>query len=119
VDKIVLEGIDFHGYHGVFEEEARFGSRFTVDVELYCEFPEDDELLETVDYGRIYEVIRYEVTERRYHLIEVLAQRIAGCILDSEPSATRVIARVHKPHAPLPGVLRDIYVEVVRDRVDT
>ena len=116
MDRIVLEGLDFHGYHGVFEEEARFGARFTVDVEMHLNLPAKDVLADTVDYARVYDLVRREVTEERYRLIEALAARIANRLLDSEARVVRVVVRVHKPHAPLPGVLKDVYVEVVRDR---
>ena len=38
--KIVLQGLVFYAYHGVFEEEARLGARFVVDVELFFDVPE-------------------------------------------------------------------------------
>lgn len=116
MDKIVLEGLDFHGHHGVFEEEARLGARFTIDVELYLDLPEEDLLACTVDYSRVYRLVRHEVTEQRYRLIETLATRIAQRLLETEPAVGQVVVRVHKPHAPLPGVLRNVYVEVRRDR---
>lgn len=116
MDKIVLEGLDFHGHHGVFEEEARLGARFTIDVELYLALPEEDLLACTVDYSRVYRLVRHEVTEQRYRLIETLATRIAQRLLETEPAVGQVAVRVHKPHAPLPGVLRNVYVEVRRDR---
>ncbi len=118
MDRIVLEGLEFHGYHGVFEEERTFGARFVVDMEMHLELPPDDSLKHTVDYSRVYALIRQEVTERRYRLIEALATQIARSVLASEPLVAAVTTRVHKPHAPLPGVLRDVFVEVRRDRSD-
>jgi dihydroneopterin aldolase len=116
VDRIVLEGLEFHGYHGVFDEERVFGARFVVDLEMSLALPEDDDLRRTVDYSRVYALIQGEVTERRYRLIEALANQIAARVLASEALVSRVVVRVHKPHAPLPGVLRDVYVEVARSR---
>jgi dihydroneopterin aldolase len=114
MDRIVLSGLEFHGFHGVFEEEAKFGARFIVDVELFVSLPSEDNLTETVDYSQVYALIRHEVTERRYRLIEALANTIASRILAEFPKVDRVLARVHKPHAPLPGVVRDVFVEVLR-----
>jgi 7,8-dihydroneopterin aldolase/epimerase/oxygenase len=116
MDRIVLSGLEFHGFHGVFEEEAKFGARFIVDVELFVPLPSDDNLAETVDYSKVYALIRHEVTERRYRLIEALANTIASRILAEFPKVAQVMARVHKPHAPLPGVVRDVLVEVIRLR---
>ena len=115
-DRIVLQGLEFHGYHGVFEEEAKMGARFVVDVELSVDLPQADDLRQTVDYSQVYALVREEVTEKRYKLIEVLAARLARVLLEREPLVSSVLVRVHKPHAPLPGVIRDVFVEVRRDR---
>ena len=115
-DKIVLTGLEFHGFHGVFEEEARFGARFIVDLELGLNLPSEDDLMQTVDYSEVYDLVKVEVTERRYHLIEALANRIAARVLGEHAAVQTVTVRVHKPHAPLPGVVRDVYVEVRRTR---
>lgn len=117
MDRIVLEGLEFHGYHGVLEEESKMGARFVVDVELSLALPERDSLRQTVDYSRVYALVRREVTEERYKLIEALAAKIARAVLASEERVESVVVRVHKPHAPLPGVVRDVYVEVRRARV--
>jgi dihydroneopterin aldolase len=114
----VLVGLEFHGYHGVFEEERLFGARFVVDLEMRLRLPAEDDLSRTVDYSRVYALVQREVTERRYRLIEALASQIARSLLTSEAQIEQVIVRVHKPHAPLPGVLRDVFVEVTRDRND-
>lgn len=116
MDRIVLSGLEFHGFHGVFAEEARFGARFIVDAELYLPLPGSDRLEDTADYSAVYGLIKEEVTERRYRLIESLATVIAERILLETPKVERVVVRVHKPHAPLPGVLRDVFAEVERNR---
>jgi len=115
-DRIVLEGLAFHGYHGVFDEEARFGARFEVDVEMRVDLPASDELAGTVDYARIYDLVAREVTGTRYRLIEALASAIAARVLAADARIGEVTVRVHKPHAPLPGVVRDVVAEVVRRR---
>ena len=117
-DRIVLEGLEFHGYHGVFPEEATFGARFVVDLELYVALGQADDLGSTVDYSAAYGLVREEVTERRYRVIEALAQAIAQRILGDLDRVDAVVVRVHKPHAPLPGVVRDVFVEIARSRTD-
>ena len=118
MDRIILSGLEFHGFHGVFEEEATFGARFSVDAELYLPLPEEDDLAQTADYSKVYELIRQEVTEKRYRLIEALANTIAKRVLQEHERVKRITVRVHKPHAPLPGVVRDVVVEVDRSRGD-
>jgi 7,8-dihydroneopterin aldolase/epimerase/oxygenase len=115
-DRIILSGLEFHGFHGVFPEEATLGARFIVDVELYLTLPKEDDLAQTVDYSKVYTLVRQKVTEHRFKLIEVLANTISDDILLQHSLVQKVVTRVHKPHAPLPGVVRDVVVEVCRLR---
>jgi 7,8-dihydroneopterin aldolase/epimerase/oxygenase len=110
--RVVLSGMRFHGYHGVFEEEARLGAPFVVDLEIEADLPATDDLAATIDYARVYDLVRRVVTGERYRLIEALAHRLGRDVLDTEPLATTVRVRVHKPHAPLPGVVGDVMVEI-------
>jgi 7,8-dihydroneopterin aldolase/epimerase/oxygenase len=106
----------FHGYHGVFEVESALGAPFVVDVELQAELPIDDTLAATVDYARVYDLVARVVTQERYRLIEALAHRLARDLLERESLVHAVTVRVHKPHAPLPGVVDDVMVEVRHER---
>lgn len=115
-DKIVLTGLEFHARHGVYEAESRLGARFVIDVELSLTISGRDDLSATVDYSAVYELVRAEVTERRFYLIEALAHRLVTVLLEAQPLAQAVRVRVHKPHAPLPGIVRDVYAEVFRER---
>lgn len=115
-DKIVLQGLEFHAHHGVYESEAVFGARFVVDLELFLPLPATDDLDATVDYAAVFELVRRQVTEVRFGLLEALASRLAAAILAEQQRVQGVRVRVHKPHAPLPGIVRDVYVELYRER---
>ncbi len=116
-DKLVLKGLAFHGHHGYHPEEAALGARFIVDVEMTLALDEvEDELAHTVNYADVYACVAREVTSKRYRLIEALANHIAARLWASYPQLEALTVRVHKPHAPLPGVFRDLYVEVNRAR---
>jgi 7,8-dihydroneopterin aldolase/epimerase/oxygenase len=117
--KVVLSGMEFHAHHGVYEEEARFGARFVADVELHWDFTElSDELDRAVNYEEVYAAVQAEVTGTRVQLIEVLAGNIGRRLLQGQPLLSQVTVRLHKPHAPLPGVLRDVYAELSLSRAD-
>jgi len=116
LDKIVLEGLEFHARHGVFEAETKFGARFIVDIELILQVTGNDDLETTVDYSAVFELVRSVVTETRFRLIEALAHHLADALLGAQPLTVAVMVRVHKPHAPLPGIVRDVYAEVRRER---
>ena len=115
--KVALIGLEFFGRHGVFAEETRLGARFVVDVELEFDFMGLIDSLEgTVDYGAIYARVSQEVTGERYDLIEFLAQSLAEKLLLEHPRLRKLTVRVHKPHAPLPGIFRNVYAEVIQER---
>ena len=118
--KVVLSGMEFHAYHGVYTEEARFGARFVVDAELHWDFTGlGDELDGAINYEQIYAAVEQEVTTTRVQLIEVLAANLASRLLREQALLEAVTVRVHKPHAPLPGIVRDVYAELTLNRAET
>ncbi len=115
--RIALLGLEFYGRHGVRPEEGRLGARFVVDVELWVPFEDrGDRLEETVDYAQVYALVEGVVQGERFYLIEALADHLAQRLLQAFPRLERVRVRVHKPHAPIPGVFRDVYAETERAR---
>lgn len=115
--KVVLQGLEFHARHGVFEVEGVLGARFVVDAELHYPFAHiPDDLEAAVNYAEVYELIREEVTERQHQLIEVLAAQVARRLLTEQPKLQKVSVKVHKPFAPVAGIFRDIYAELEMDR---
>lgn len=114
---ILLKGMRFFAYHGVLPEEKELGQDFLVDVEMIL--PEGrvitDRLSSTVDYSEVYAVVRGVVVDERFELIEALADRAAGVLLEKFP-AHRVTVTVKKPQAPLGGVLEYAGAEVTRVR---
>lgn len=118
-DRILLTGMQFYGYHGVFPEETRLGQPFLVDVEMYADLRqagETDDLNATVHYGQVYEVVKEIVEGRPYKLIEAVAECAARKILAGFQAVTEVVVRVHKPKAPIPGTFAGVTVEVRRRR---
>lgn len=117
MDRIHLEGLAFFGRHGVFPAERELGSRFVVDVTLEADLStagRSDHLEDTVDYAHAYEVVREVVEGEPCHLVEAVAERIAGRLLALE-RIERVTVRVRK-RPPLPGEFGSFGVEVTRPR---
>ncbi|MCL1917172.1 MAG: dihydroneopterin aldolase [Peptococcaceae bacterium] len=115
---ICLRGMEFFAYHGVMPQERTLGQRFMVDVDLRLvqegAFDRDDLAL-TVDYSCVYAKIA-DVMTRTCRTIEYVAEGIARELLTEFP-CVRVRVEVHKPGAPIQGVLGDVSVEVVRSNV--
>ncbi|UBV42893.1 dihydroneopterin aldolase [Deinococcus taeanensis] len=119
MSRVVLQGLEFHARHGVYDTEGVLGARFVVDAELHYAFAGlTDHLSEAVNYAEVYAAIQEEVTVPRHQLIEVLTDRIARRVLRDQPRLAAVTVRVHKPFAPLPGVFRDVYAELRLNRDD-
>jgi 7,8-dihydroneopterin aldolase/epimerase/oxygenase len=117
-DRIILHNMVFRGRHGVHPAERELGQRFEVDVELGLDLERamaSDALRDTVDYGRAYSIVREQVEERQYQLLEALAGAIIKQLLAELPILA-VCVRVRKPQVPLPGVLSYAAVEVHRQR---
>jgi 7,8-dihydroneopterin aldolase/epimerase/oxygenase len=117
-DRIGLRGLEFYAYHGAMDEEKRLGQRFLVDVDLVKDLSlagQSDQVQDTINYAEVYQAIQKVVTEERYHLIERLAERIAEQVLEGFP-CEEVRVEVHKPQAPIPGVLRDVSIEIFREK---
>jgi 7,8-dihydroneopterin aldolase/epimerase/oxygenase len=117
-DKIILHNMVFRGRHGVHPAERELGQRFEVDVELGFDLSRamvSDALQDTVDYSRVYTIVREEVEEHHYQLVEALAGAIVRHLLAELPIIS-VLVRVRKPQVPLHGILSHTAVEIQRRR---
>jgi dihydroneopterin aldolase len=115
-DRILLQGIQFYGYHGVYDEERRLGQRFLVDVELSLNLAGAeswDDVSQAVDYSQVYAAVLEIGTRQQFKLLETLAARIASTLLERFP-IRQVTVRATKPSPPLPGMLSGVSVEVTR-----
>jgi dihydroneopterin aldolase len=109
--KIVLEGMEFYAFHGVFAEEKRIGGRYLVDVEVFYPFENNqDQLSDTVDYSILYEIVARHMHQPA-QLIEYVAIQIKNEISARFPGCESLV-RVSKMAPPLGGRLSRTYVEV-------
>ena len=119
-DRILLEGMVFHGRHGTLEAEHELGQPFVVSVELRLDLRPagtSDDLTKTMDYAEVHRMARDIVEGAPVQLIETLAERIAAGALDDHPTVEAVRVKVAKPHVRLDDtVLAGSAVEVVRRR---
>jgi dihydroneopterin aldolase len=118
-DRIVLQGMQLEGRHGVLAEEKLTPQPFEVDVELWLDLRgagDSDDIARTIDYREVFAIARSVIEGPPKELIEALAESIASGILGSFAGRglTEAVVRVHKPAAQLPGPLTDTYVEVRR-----
>lgn len=104
--QIFVYAIEFYGYHGVPEAERTVGHRYTVDVELEVEESASltDDVADTVDYGKIGELVVKIGTEQQVRTVERLAHVIAQAMLDTFPTSNWATVSVFKPHPPMPVI---------------
>ena len=115
-DQIILEGMEFTGFHGCLAEERRDGQTFLVDLNLYLDLSKggkSDNLSDTIDYSRVYQVVKAIVEGPAHNLIETVAEEIAEKVLAQFP-LDRIAVTVHKPYAPLGGPFKNVAVHIER-----
>ncbi|HYJ70623.1 MAG TPA: dihydroneopterin aldolase [Nocardioidaceae bacterium] len=118
LDRITITGIEAYGYHGALPEERRDGQRFVLDIDLCLDTraaARSDDLSRTVDYGSLTQKVHDAVASDPVDLIETLAERVAGVVLDVDP-VRWVRVTVHKPEAPIPVAFADVAVTIERSR---
>lgn len=119
MDKIGLKALYFEACHGVLDFEKVNKQPFVIDLELGLDLSGagmTDGLGETVDYSKVYELVRREVTKESHDLIERLAYRILMAVLAYDEKILRARVTVHKPKAPIEGRFDDVCVVMERDR---
>ena len=121
MDRIFLRGMRFMACHGVLPHEREVPQPFEVDVELGLSLRaagESDDLDDTVNYAKVYDVVSTVLTVTRKYLIEAIAEEIADDLLRDFDSLRWVRVTVHKPSAPIDGIFSDVGVTILRRRKD-
>ncbi|MBW7454485.1 dihydroneopterin aldolase [Paenibacillus sepulcri] len=121
MDRMILNGMRFFGYHGVIPEENKLGQQYIVDVELKLDLTQaekTDDLAHTVNYAETHALVKFIVEGPPFKLIEALAGHIASRLLDAYTSVNEVTVRVIKPHPPFDIHFDGVTVELCRKRDD-
>jgi len=119
MDKIFLKNLAFFSFHGVLNEEKTLGQKFFIDVELGLDLKragESDNVQDTVSYADIFQLVKDVVTDRRFNLIEALAENIASEILVKHKEIKEAAVTIRKPEAPVAGIFDYFGVEIRRKR---
>jgi dihydroneopterin aldolase len=103
---IEIAGLVLFAKHGVADEEAKLGQRFSLDLELDV----------TVDYGEVVAVADAAFRAKRFYLIEAAAAHVAATLLAHFSRVKCVRVKVKKPSAPVPAAFDYIAASVERKR---
>ena len=100
---ISLSGLRFYAYHGAEPQEAVVGAWYTVDITLKADSTAailKDDLNGTVNYAQVTDVVKQQM-QIRSALLEHVAGRIAGSILDRFPAVQSVTVIISKLNPPV------------------
>jgi len=103
--QLILHNMEFYAHHGHFKEERIIGGRFTVDLVIDTDISkaaETDDLEDAVDYSKIYEVVRTEMSQPS-HLLEHLAKRIIDAVYTISGNISQVTVTVSKLNPAIGG----------------
>ena len=109
--------MSFYGYHGVHEHERIRGQRYLVDIEVGTDTTipaKSDDLLDTVNYSKLFDIVKNIVEGPSHNLIESLASDIASAVL-SIKNVSSITVRVKKLEPPIANAILDYAsVEITR-----
>lgn len=119
MDKILMHNLGFYGYHGLLKEENVLGQKFFLDIELEVNTREaglKDDMTKSVSYADVYEVVKDIVTNKRFNLLEALAENITIEVFEKFKLVNGIMVRIKKPEAPVNGMYDYFGVEIRRTR---
>ena len=114
--QLILQNMEFYAHHGHFTEENIIGGRFRVDVVIETDISKpsaSDDLMDAVDYGRVYELVKKEIHQVS-HLIEHVAGRITDAIHAEFKGIGQVTVTVFKLNPPVGGKMDHFSVTITR-----
>lgn len=119
-EKITLRNMVFSASVGVADWEREVTTRIEVDVEVCADLKKacmSDEINATIDYSRLYDLIKEVVDSKHHQLLESLAEEISG-VAFGLGDCEKVVVRIRKPDPPVGGVCGHAEVEIVRHKTN-
>ena len=115
---ISIEGMEFHAYHGCFDEEQVIGNTFIVDVHMETETgiaELSDNLEDTVNYAEVFQLVSEQMAIKS-KLLEHVGRRIMDAIQDRYPEVDIIELKISKLNPPVGGKVHA--VSVTLDNID-
>jgi dihydroneopterin aldolase len=119
-DRIFIEGIKFHGFHGLTRMEREVGVRLSVDLTLEVDLEKagrSDAFEDTLDYRRVHQCVIEIGRGRSHKLLESFAWTLLQALLSEFP-VDIVTVFVRKETPVLDGIVDSVGVEMTRSRVE-
>lgn len=119
MDRLLLRGMTFYCHHGVHAAERELGQKLVIDLSLDLDLGragETDDVRETVNYSKVYGLVKSLATTEEMQLMESLAHRIASAVLARFKRVLGVEVRIAKPSPPVDGLMDSAQVVITRTR---
>lgn len=117
-DRIFVEGIKFHGYHGLTRMEREVGCRLSIDVSLTFDLEASgrgDDVTRTIDYRKVHACVIELGRGTSHKLLESFAVTLLDRLFD-EFAVGEIRLTVRKETPVLDGIVDSVGVEIWRDR---
>ena len=107
--QVVLEGMRFHAFHGVYPEERILGTDYIVNVEIntgIAAAAKSDKLEDaTINYETVYQICMAEMAQPR-NLLETVVTSIIHGLKRQFPQMKGVKVQLKKLHPPISAKMR-------------
>ena len=115
---VILNDIRIYAFHGCMKEEARIGSDYIVNLVIDTNMEEasrSDELKDAVDYVKLLDIVKEEMSIRS-KLLEHVAQRIIDQVIKNFARVDTVDITVAKQNPPIKGDIREVSIRLKKQR---
>ncbi len=119
-DSILINGLEFYGYHGASDQEQTVGHRYLVDLRLGVDITRasiSDQLSDTVNYSKAAKCVITIATTEQFRLLEALAKRVIDVLFQEFPAIEEIEISLHKTCPPMNAILASVGVEMKRSRI--
>lgn len=117
MDTIHINDIRCYGYTGYLPEEQVLGQWFKVDLSISLDLTiagKSDRLEDTLDYRQAIAIVKNQIQNAKFALVEKLATAIADEILKLN-LVQQVRVQLSKPAAPIPDFGGNIMIDITLD----
>ena len=112
---LFIDNLEVFANHGLFEEENRLGQKFIFDIECELNYKNamfSDEMMDSISYADIAEVVVKTATTNTFNLLERLAGEILKNIFTEFSQIENIKLKINKPGAPIKYHFEKCGVEV-------
>lgn len=116
--RIAINGMRFYAHHGCFDQERAIGTHFQVDLVFVTDTRRaemSDNIVDTVNYLEVYQVVKQEMMQPS-NLLEHVGRRVGEVVLGQFPAVETVEVKISKLNPPLGGQMDSVSVELSLSR---